>query len=364
MPVPRVTILMSVYNAARYLGKAIDSILNQTFGDFEFVIINDGSTDGSRDILDGIRDTRVRLFHTANRGLAAALEHGVRESRAPYLARMDADDMAVSQRLSVQVAYLDQHPDVGVVTGDYVAIDADDSPIRTSHASDGPLIISWKLLWENPICHPSVMMRRDVLLSAGVNYDPLCTVEDYDVWTRLLFHTRFAHLGQVLLHYRLNATGMTGTRDRRQLDATSRIQQRTLSTLLGRTLDPQVGRSVALLSRQTVFLPTAADNPLDAAALVGLGREVRQAFERRFEPSSGDQSKIDSDLAARYLSWGFLLSRVPGRSRDATGVLMREALSLAPHLLFDRRLRRNVVGRCVGPETWLRLRSKFGRSER
>lgn len=364
MHVPRVTILMSVYNAARYLGKAIDSILNQTFTDFEFVIINDGSTDGSREILDAVRDRRVRLFHTVNRGLGAALERGVRESRAPYLARMDADDIAVSHRLGVQIDYLDQHPDVGVVTGDWVAIDSHDIPVRTSQTSDGPLIISWKLLWENPICHPVVMMRRDVLLSAGVNYDPGCTVEDYDVWTRLLFHTRFAHIGQVLLRYRLNAAGMTGTRDRRQLDATSRIQQRTLSTLLGRTLDPQVGLSVALLSQQTVARPTAADNLLDADALVHLGREVREAFLRRFGPSPGDQSKIDSDLAARYLGWAFLLSRIPNRSREATGVLMREALSLAPPLLFDRRLTRNVLARYLGAETWLRLRSKLGRSER
>jgi hypothetical protein len=356
----KVTVLMSVYNGARYLESAVRSILDQTFRDFEFLIINDGSRDESPQILERIRDPRIRLIHTENRGLAAALERGMQEARAPYVARMDADDLALPDRLETQVAYLVRHPNVGVVDADYVHIDSQDVPIHTrqDRTLDYSVMISWKLLWQNPICHPLVMMRRELVQTTGFNYEPGCAVEDYDLWTRLLFHTRFGHIPRVLLRYRRNPVGMTGTRDRRQLSATSRIQQRTLSTLLGPSVDPLAGQSLAILSQQTAVPPSASDIILDTNSLVGLVTEVRRAFAKRFPVSPADRARIDSDLALRFLEWGLILSRVPGRARDATGVLMREALSLKPRVILDKHFSRNVLVRLLGTTTYLRLRSK------
>lgn len=358
----KLTVLMSVYNAAAHLEKAVRSILTQTFTAFEFLIINDGSRDQSREILARVTDPRIRIVDTENRGLAAALERGVREARAPYVARMDADDIAPPDRLETQVSYLDRHPDIGVVSADYVEIDPRDVPLRTRRAPalDSSFIISWKLLWENVICHPVVMVRRDLMLAAGINYDPSCVVEDYDVWTRLLFHTHFAHIPRVLLQYRRNPEGMTRTRDRRQFEQTSRIQQRTLSTLLGRSLDPLVGQSVAVLSQQTPGSPTS-DAVLDGKSLAALGIQVRDAFQNRFALPPDDRRKLDSDLAARYLDWGMVLAAAPGRAADALGILMRRAVALSPRVVLDRRLRRNVLIGVLGPENLLRVRSTLSR---
>jgi hypothetical protein len=346
---PTVTVLMSVYNGARYLESAVSSILQQTFTDFEFVIINDGSRDDSRNILERFQDSRIRLIHTENRGLAAALARGVEEARGSCIARMDADDLAPPDRLATQVGYLKEHPGIGVVDSDYVHIDANDVELRV--AADRTLgesfMIAWKLLWENPICHPAVMLRRESLTDCAINYDPDSVVEDYDLWTRLLFHTRFGHIPTVLLRYRVHPAGMTGSRDSRQLDATSRIQQRTLSTLVGRPLDPMVGHSVALLSRQTAVTP-GPDALLDTNHLVGIVDDVRSAFATRFGLSRAQQSRVDGDLARRFLDWALVLSRVPGRSGDRSGLLMRRALSLNPSVVLEKRFSRNLLARAFG----------------
>ena len=208
-------------------------------------------------------------------------------------------------------------------------------------------MIAWKLLWENPICHPAVMIRRDVLQQSGINYDRQCVVEDYDLWTRLLFHTQFGHIPRVLIQYRQSAAGMTGTRDLRQVEATSRIQQRTLSTLLGRSLDARVGYSTALLSQQTAARP-AAEQILDARSLVLVGREVYAAFVERFAVTNADAAHIRADLARRFLDWGFVLSGLPSRSHDATGGLMRAALTLDPRAFVSRRAARNLFTGFLG----------------
>ena len=343
---PTVTVLMSVFNGARYLESAVRSILDQTFRDFEFVIINDGSTDNSPDLLERFDDPRIRVIHTVNGGLAAALARGVDEARGDYIARMDADDLALPERLETQVAYLQQHPDVGVADSDYAQIGPDDTELGVvvGRGFDEPFLIAWKLLWENGICHPAVMMRRDVLTGHNINYAPDSVVEDYDLWTRMMFRTRFAHIPAVLLKYRSLSTGMTGSRDARQLYATSQIQHRTVSTLLGRTLDPAVGHSMALLSQQTTVRPGPEDI-LDTGALLEIVEDVRRTFAASFGLSPSEQSRVDAELARRLLDWALVLARLPGRENGGTGMLMKRALTLDYSVVLDRRFSRNLLVR-------------------
>lgn len=203
---PSVSVVLSVHNDAPFLAEAIDSILAQGMQDFEFLIVDDGATDGSGAIIDryAAADPRIRAFHQPNRGLIFSLNRMIAEARAPLIARMDGDDVALPDRFAAQMRFLDAHPDHGVlgtaVTGidvrgrvrrDWtVAYPTDDAGFRAA-LPGGALI-----------CHPSVMMRRDLVLAAGGYRPAFRHSEDYDLWLRLSERTRIASLPDRLLLYR------------------------------------------------------------------------------------------------------------------------------------------------------------------
>ena len=206
---PRVSVAMSVYNNAPFLPQAIESILGQTFADFEFLIVDDGSTDGSGAIIDGYaaRDGRVRPIHQANAGLVVSLNRLLREARAPLVARMDGDDVSLPLRFERQVAFLDAHPDHGVVGTWSPTID--EAGHRLEHVENHPATNAEflaKLGDGPPLCHPSVMMRRDLVLEAGGYRAAFRHCEDYDLWLRLSERTKICSVPEELLLYRYSAT--------------------------------------------------------------------------------------------------------------------------------------------------------------
>lgn len=204
MNVPAVSVAMSVHNDAPYLGEAIDSILAQTFADFEFLIIDDGSTDGSRDIIlaAAARDERVRPILQKNRGLVASLNRLLGEARAPLVARMDGDDVSMPERFAAQVAFLRANPDHGVVGSWAACVDEDGTPRAGGEKPlSHPEMLA--LLETGPLfCHPSVIMRRDLVLAAGGYRAAYRHCEDYDLWLRLAGITRLANLRDRLVRYR------------------------------------------------------------------------------------------------------------------------------------------------------------------
>lgn len=202
---PLVSILMSVHNDLRYLRESIDSILNQTFGDFEFILIDDGSTDGSGSFLKNLSDPRVKLIvNASNIGLTASLNLGLKIARGKFLARMDADDISEPLRLERQVEFLEAHPQIGIVGCSRHLIDEEGKTTAIAPALEDDLAIRWKCLMGNPFAHPTVMIRRQVLLDHSLQYDPsFRTAQDYELWTRLLPCTQAANLPETLLRYRL-----------------------------------------------------------------------------------------------------------------------------------------------------------------
>lgn len=205
MTANRISVAMSVFNNERHLPAAIESILAQSIADFEFLIVDDGSTDGSGAIIDDFaaRDGRIRVFHQENRGLVRSLNRLIEEARAPLLARMDGDDIAFPERFERQVAFLDRHPDHGVL-GTYTdQIDEDgrrwsnDLRLPLDHVS---LVAA--IEQRSPLYHSSVMMRRDVVRAAGGYRIAYAHCEDYDLWLRLSAQTRIANLPDRLMLYR------------------------------------------------------------------------------------------------------------------------------------------------------------------
>jgi glycosyltransferase involved in cell wall biosynthesis len=203
--IPTLTVLMSVYNGLPYLEKAISSILEQSFIDFEFLIIDDGSTDGSREILKkwSHRDERIRLLlHSKNKGLGHSLAEGVEEARAPWIARMDDDDIAFPHRLERQVQYIEENPSIDILSGWAIDIDAHGEPIRlrqvpTSHED----IV--RLIWTIPVIHPAVLFRRESIQRVGSYSSALRRRQDYDLWFRCAAAgLRFANIPEPLIYYR------------------------------------------------------------------------------------------------------------------------------------------------------------------
>lgn len=204
--VPQLSVLLPVRNAARYVSAAIQSILDQTLHEFELVLVDDGSDDDSYDIASGFaeRDKRIRLFRGPATGLVAALNFGLAQVRGELVARMDADDLALPDRLRVQTAFLLKHPGVGMVGGNAILIDSWDrklAPLRYP-ASDGALR---KLLSrQNAFIHPSVVIRRSVLDAVGGYRAEFVHAEDYELWLRIAKITELANLTEPVLLYRVH----------------------------------------------------------------------------------------------------------------------------------------------------------------
>ena len=212
---PPVTVLMPVYNGADYLAESIDTILAQTLPDFEFLIINDGSKDGSQAILDdyAARDARIHVVQQENMGLAATLNKGLAMARADLVARQDQDDLSAPDRLARQLAWMQSHPDC-VLLGTRARIWADRTPTDRTH--DHPTsnaVLKLDLLFNNPFVHSSVMLRRRQVLDLGGystdrNRQP---PEDYELWARIGRSARVANLPERLLVYREAAQSMSRT---------------------------------------------------------------------------------------------------------------------------------------------------------
>lgn len=209
MTTPRISVAMSVFNNAPYLAHAIESILAQTMTDFEFIIVNDGSTDGSGEIIDRFAagDSRIKAIHQANAGLIVSLNRIIEAARAPLIARMDGDDIALPERFARQLAFLDACPDIGVLGTGCTCIDEDGRP--SSHKFDNltaPEDVRADLRNGPPLCHPSVIMRRDAVSAVGGYHRAYRHCEDYDLWLRLSERVRMANLPERLLLYRQSAT--------------------------------------------------------------------------------------------------------------------------------------------------------------
>ncbi len=228
-----VSVVMSVFNGERYLRPAVESILDQSFQDFEFIVIDDGSTDGSASILDSYqtRDPRVKVFHQENQGLIDSLNRGCGLARGKYIARMDADDISVRDRLSWQVDFLENHSEVGLLSGEVEYINAQGKALCTVHLpTDDQEIRSALSRNECPIPHPAAVMRRSVLLSTGGYRKPFLHAEDYDLWLRFAQCSQLANLDKVVLEYRIHPSQVTSRKLRQQCLSTLGAREIASST--------------------------------------------------------------------------------------------------------------------------------------
>lgn len=216
-----VTVLMPVYNAGEFIKEAIDSILDQTYEEFEFLIINDGSTDSSINIIESYKDKRIKLINnTENVGFTKSLNKGIEIAQGKYIVRMDADDIAETNRIEVQVEFMEDNEDVAVA-GSNVVIFLSDKPL-IKKLTDFPTRyseIKCKLLFESPIMHQTVIMRKDVLLENNYRYKgEYKNIEDYELWMEMAEDHKIVNISKKLLRYRVISNSITNRSLKRMSD--------------------------------------------------------------------------------------------------------------------------------------------------
>lgn len=241
MSTPSITVLLPVYNSERTLEETLSSLWAQTCTDFEVLVVDDGSTDATPEILEACGDSRLRVLRNPERlKLSGALNRGILEAKGDYIARMDADDRALPHRLAVQKAFLDEHPDLavcGTATRHFGAVKS-----KTERYPDSAEAIRAFTLFNCPFAHPTVMFRRSVFQEADLAYDgSYYPTEDFELWTRVVHRFPCANLSEVTLEYRVHDQSMTGA-DWENMDAQAQRLIREQFARLGVELDADQAR--------------------------------------------------------------------------------------------------------------------------
>jgi glycosyltransferase involved in cell wall biosynthesis len=298
---PRVSVIMAVYNGERYLREAVDSILAQSLPDLELIVVNDGSSDKTPEILASYMDPRVRVSHNErNVGPAAARNTAISLARAPYIAIQDADDVALPYRLHKQVCFLETNASISLVGSHAVTIDEhgrEQGALTSPPAEDKE--IKWELLFRNPFIHSSVMIRRSIL--DGMRHytdDPvLCRafVEDYELLSRINRVARSANVPEPLEKYRLNPRGVSARTYSEQQRQVGEISKRNICWLLGWT-EMDICAWCALRQFSLDWAPLTAD---EVSCALALNEAIHETFASRY---------LTRDLAGQhrrryYLPW-------------------------------------------------------------
>ena len=297
-PEPLVTVAMAVHNGACHLPEALDSVLGQTFCDFELVVVNDGSTDETGEILGRYqqRDPRLRVIQQDKQGLALSLNTSVNEARGRYVARLDADDVALPRRLERQVDFLERNREVGLLGGAVVFITSAGSAFASWQYPLDDSEIRRKLARASAFVHPTVMMRADHLRAVGGYRRSMLGAEDYDLWLRLAERCRMANLAEPVLRYRIHPgqasradleqqtrsvlAAQAAARMRSELGHDPLTEVELVTDEVLRTLGVGCGEfAEALVDAQIYWAKTMARAGYDSAALA-LWRDARSSYKR------------------------------------------------------------------------------------
>ena len=282
----KISIIMPVYNGEKYLKEAIDSILDQTFKEFEFIIINDYSNDDSLKIINSYNDKRIILVNNdQNLGIAKSLNKGIEISKGKYIARMDADDICYRHRLETQINFMENNLDIGMC-GSAVEVFTDNS----SNIHECPLNhneIKALQIFNSAFCHPTVMIRKEILSRHKLSYNEFYEgMEDYELWIRMSRVTKLANIKESLLKYRCHDGQVTKNISKLQHEKMKLIRKRTLKELSLEFKDEDVE---TLLMYATTEIFKYEDKIY----------KVFNLFERIIE--SNLESKIYDEKALRYV---------------------------------------------------------------
>jgi glycosyltransferase involved in cell wall biosynthesis len=278
--VPKISIILPVYNAGRYLPGALGSVYAQTFKDWEMILVDDASTDDSAKILAAQDDPRlVVLRNDTNLGLTRSLLRALEVARGQFVARLDADDAAEPERLSRQVHYLQEHPHVGILGSAYTVVDEGGKVIGERLMPETPVEVRWASMLHCPFGHPTVMFRRTLLEEHGMTYDPAWEPgEDYDLWARLLAVVDGVNLPEPLVRYRSHAQSVSNSRFAKLMEHGYAIAERTIRAALPGWLVQR--DTIPLMMTLSAGAPLAASDEGRRAEALGAYVDLLSAFAK------------------------------------------------------------------------------------
>ena len=296
MKAPAITVLMPVYNGERFLREAIHSILEQTWTDFEFLIVNDGSTDRTRQILTTYKDLRIRILdNRANLGLAKSLNLGLTAARAPLVARQDADDRSHPDRLRMQLEFMHANPEVALLGAQARILNKRGRISRRPgwNRAVSDKAIRFQLLFDNPFIHTSVMFRRDIVWHELGGYDEMfSTGQDYELWSRVAARYKVSNLPATLIDYRFHGSSTSARYGDNHLERSSMIVADNLRRYLG--MDHVPDRSPQLISALHVN-----PNAVSHSELHELLKVIETIHERFVSRHPDEQEEVRRVLAAK-----------------------------------------------------------------
>lgn len=291
MSAPRVSVIMPLYNAAAYVDEAARSILTQSMCDLELIIVDDGSTDGSAEVVANIHDERLTLIRQKNQGVANALNTALAKARAPYIARQDADDVSLPDRLQHQLDRFAREPELVILGAWSTITNAHGAPVREQQQPTTDAAIRFALLFDTPFVSTSVMFRRSAAEQAG-GFDPAPDVhDDWDMWSRLCRQGRAANLPSVLIRYRVLPTGLTHTMPRFQQRSLRQRRENIRWSL------PQLPPDLSvLLNHLGIDYPRATPGQLRAL------HDALSHFIERLTSDPAEREALRQDMNAKLMS--------------------------------------------------------------
>lgn len=206
---PNISVILPVYNGALYLKESINSILNQTYTNFEFIILNDGSTDNSEEIILSYSDKRIKYYKHTNCGLAATLNLGLNLALGTYIARQDQDDISHKTRFEKQVDFLENNLEINLLGTRAKIFENNSSDVRFHKHATHPADLKFDLLFNNPFVHSSVMFKKTIIQNIGNYITDRNLYEDYNLWSRIAVNSSVANLSEVLVDYRHHNEGLS-----------------------------------------------------------------------------------------------------------------------------------------------------------
>lgn len=241
---PKVSVVIPAHNYGRLIGETLRSVLSQTFVDLEAIVVDDGSTDNTKDIVRGINDSRIRYIYQENQGLAAARNTGIKAGSGEYLAFVDADDLWMPEKLDRQLSVLCDRADVGLVYGSYMVIDENGKVLVTRNAGEVPYPLLPSLVRTNLVAGSATtsVVRRRCFDYAGLFDETLRACEDWDMWLRIACHAQFAAVQEPIAKLRLHSSNMTSDSKRMEIG---------LQTVVNKFFsNPELPRDIRVLKRK------------------------------------------------------------------------------------------------------------------
>ncbi len=346
---PEVSVLMAVYNGKSHVREAIEGILSQTYRDFEFLIVNDGSTDETPRILDEFDDPRiVRLEHARNRGLIAALNTGLAAASGEYVARQDADDVSFPGRLRAQVDFLRSRPDIAILGSSWDYEPTAGGARTTRSVERDPLRLAWLLLFRCPVPHCSVMFRRKVIQEQGGYGKEDLFVEDFALWSKVARSHPVANLGQTLVVRRRPPESITARHATEMGAAARQVSLENLRWASGDSIP---------VARLDALQALVGNRPLSLQDALALESRGLRTTADRLLAGFGSRMHLDPSVVPKFRAWAlawmgraFLrrsqrllhqssASNGPekGRALRMARALAIDAVRMSPGLLSQRR---------------------------